>query len=154
MKNNEDKINETELISNLNFKSNVLEFVVNKVEEPKQLNIMLKDIGYLDNKDEFINKITRCEVFDCTNYEIKNVIINNDNIELLYKLDYILQALSGKEFIYRVTGVCNCKLIIPLTLYSVLNSENNINILEYRDKINFLEIKYDDIECDCLYLEQ
>ena len=46
---------------------------------------MLKDINYLDNKEEFISKITRCEVLDTEDWTVFDDIQGKDFFALYEK---------------------------------------------------------------------
>ena len=49
------------------------EVVGNKTEEVDNLPNLLKDINYLDDKEVYLSKITRCEIFNCDEFNINRI---------------------------------------------------------------------------------
>lgn len=127
-----------------------------KVEEPNQLTQMLKDIGYLDQKEYLISKTTTCEILDCEDIEITNSQEEENLIIVDCVLSYIMQTFIDKEFIWRVQATAECTLSIPNgDSYNWDMIEGSMSskeaILNHKDIIEYQNIEYKDVECECLY---
>lgn len=136
----------------------LMECVSKKVEDVSELPEMLKNIGYLDNKDEFISKTARCEMLDIDDAFVESYLVSGNEIHINYQITYIMQTFVGSEAIWRVQGSASAKLSIPntdLEDWSVFETEPN-NFFENYKKFNglvrFQNVVYSDIECDTLIL--
>ncbi len=132
------------------------EIVSNKTEEIKNLTAMLKDIGYLDDKEELIAKTTECAVQTTDNFDIINSYEEDDHIVIDCEMDFIMQTFIGREYIWSITGVTKCKICIPgIEGYNweiIKNARFANDLLCHKDIVDFTDINFDGIECDCLYV--
>ena len=119
---------------------------------------MLKDIAYLDNKEEFIEKTTECEILDVADAFVEDYFLSGNEIHIQYSLAFILQTFADSEFIWRVQGCAQAELSIPndnLEEWPVFDEQNNDffeQYEKYKELVRFHNIAYTDIECDTLYL--
>lgn len=136
----------------------LLQCVSDKIEELSELPKMIKDIGYLENKQEFIEKTTQCEIFDTDQWAVKNYSVSGSEIHIQYEIIFILQTFINSEFIWRVTGSAQAEFSIldaDSVDWSVFDEGNNNfweNYKKYKDLVHFQNIVYDQVECDTLYL--
>lgn len=136
----------------------LMECVSKKIEEVSQLSEMLKNIGYLDSKDEFISKTTRCEMSDIDDAFIESYLVSESEIHINYQIAYIMQTFVGSEAVWRVQGSARAELSIPntdLEGWSAFETEPD-NFFENYKKFNglvrFKNVVYSDVECDTLNL--
>lgn len=134
----------------------LMECVSKKIEEVSQLPEMLKNIGYLENRDEFISKTTRCEMSDIDDAFIESHIVSGNEIHINYQIDYIMQTFVGSKAIWRVQGSARAELSIPntdLEDWSVFETEPDKffeNFAKFKGLVRFGNVVYSDIECDTL----
>ena len=136
----------------------LLECVSDKIEDVSELPQMLKDIGYLDRKEEYIAKTTKCEILDVDDGFVENYFVSENEIHIQYQVVFILQTFIDSEFIWRVQGCAKLEFSIPDTNsvdWLVFDMQNN-NFFEQYNKIkelvHFKNVVYKEIECDTLYL--
>lgn len=124
-----------------------------KVEEKNQIPIMLKEVYYLEEKDNLMTQIKKCEVIDSEPLEIIDFIIDGEKILVEFEMPFILSAWSEKKQLLRITAT----LIGKCTLSgNTLFNWNNIDIeslgkydwLENQKLVKILEINYTDVECE------
>ncbi len=139
----------------------LLECVCDKIEDVSELPKMLKDIGYLDNKQELIQKTTICEILDGEDAFVENYEVAENEVHIQYTIRFILQTFIDSEFIWSVQGCAQAELSIP---EAVLNDINDImedddfdeQIEKYEDileeSVSFQNTVYTEVECDTLYL--
>lgn len=132
------------------------ECISSKVEEPNQLTQMLKWIGYLEQKEYLISKTTSCEILDCEDIEIRSIQEKESVIIVDCALSYIMQTIIDEAFIWRVQATAECTVAIPDSDYYDWNMiKDNMSsreaILKHKDIIEYRNIAYKDVECDCLY---
>ena len=136
----------------------LLQCIIDKIEDVSELPRMLKDIDYLDRKEEYLTKTTGCEVLDFEDPFIENYFQLENEIHIQYELVYILQTFIDSNFIWRVQGCAQLELSIPDTNsldWSVFDTQNeewhNDEFSEYYEKYkefaHFQNIVYKDIEC-------
>lgn len=80
----------------------LLQCIIDKIEDVSELPKMLKDIDYLDGKDEYLAKTTRCEVLDFEDPFIENCFELENEIYIQYEFEFILQTFIDSKFIWRV----------------------------------------------------
>ena len=138
----------------------LLECVGKKIEEISELPKMLKDIGYLDDKQELLDKTTECEILDIVDYSIENYSLSENEIHIRYSLDFIMQTFIDSEYIWRVQGFAQLEFSIPDTSkvdWSVFELQDDNNVFweqyeKHKEFVRFQNIIYEEIECDTLYL--
>lgn len=133
----------------------LMEFVGDKVEDVAELPNMLKDIGYLDNKEELIAKTTYCEILEPGDAEVEDCEEDGGDIHLTYVFDYIMQTFIKDDFIWRIQGTIRAELTIT-DADSVDWSEFEDGDFDelydkFKELVRFDKVKYDFIECDTLY---
>lgn len=134
----------------------LLECVCNKIEDVSELPKMLKNIGYLDNKQELIAKTTKCEILDGDDAFVENYFVSGNEIHIQYKLNFILQTFIDSEIIWRVQGCAQLELSIPdtnLADWSVFDTQDSDffeHYEKYKESVHFQNIVYEEIECDTL----
>lgn len=146
---------DTDMLLNTVLDTFLLECVGDRVEEPSEVPRMLKDIAYLDNKDELISKITECEILDVDDYEIKNYSVVTDNIKIEYEMSFILQVYADADAFWRIQGTAQCVFSIPgpeAYDWSIFQNDNmnKQQLLAHKDLLNFESFTYDFIECDTI----
>ena len=135
----------------------LLECVSDKIEEVLELPRMLKDIDYLDNKQEIINKTTKCEILDVEDSFVEKYFLAENEIHIQYKLDFIMQTFIDSEYVWRVQGCAQAELSIPdisVVDWSVFDTQNNDFWEQYRkhkESVHFLNICYTQMECDTIH---
>lgn len=133
-----------------------MECVSKKIEEVSELPEMLKNIGYLDSKDEFISKTTRCEMSDIDEAFIESHLVSGNEIHINYQINYIMQTFVSSEAIWRVQGSASAELSIPntdLEDWSVFDTQPNKffeNFEKFKELVRFRNVVYSDVECDTL----
>ncbi len=90
-----------------------LQYVGDKIEEVSELPKMLKDIHYLNDKQELIAKTTRCEILGIDSSFVDNYSVSGNEIHIEYEMEFILQTFLNSEFIWRVQGCAQAKFTIP-----------------------------------------
>lgn len=134
----------------------LLECVCSRIEDISELPKMLKDINYLDNKQELIAKTTSCEILDVEDYFVTNYSTSENKIHVEYEISFILQTFIDFESIWRIQGVAKTDFTIlnaDLIEYSAINEKgSNFSDNYERNKklIHFKNIIYSDIECDTM----
>ena len=136
----------------------LLECVSEKIEEISELPKMLKDINYLDDKQELLNKTTKCEILDVDENFVDDYCVSGNEIHIQYELSFILQTFIDSEFIWRVQGCARSELTIPDTNsmdWSVFDPQDDNFSDDYdkfRELVHFQKISYQEMECDTLYV--
>ena len=128
------------------------------VEQTRFMSDMLNNVGYLENKDEIIQKVDRTEILDSEPLEVFDCNADNGRISFGFEMPFILIAKSAKEHFLRITATAVGKCSIP--------DENAFNwsafdwgdmskqaLLEHKDLANFSEIRFEYAECDDLSVE-
>ena len=136
----------------------LLECVCDKIEDVSELPEMLKDIGYLDNKQELIQNTTRCEILDGDDAFIENYEAAENEVHIQYTINFILQTLIESEIIWRVQGCAQAELSIPEAVLDDILKDDDFDeryekyeaVLE--ESVRFQNIVYKEVECDTLYL--
>lgn len=135
----------------------LLECVSDKIEDVSELPKMLKDIAYLDSKQELIDKITKSEILDVEDSSVENYFLSGNEIHIRYNMVFILQTFIDSEFIWRVQGCAHAELSIPdtdLADWSVFDTQNNFfeQYEKLKGLVRFQNVVYTETECDTLYI--
>lgn len=135
----------------------LLECVSDKIEDVSELPKMLKDIAYLDSKQELIDKITKCEILDVEDSFVENYFLSGNEMHIRYNIVFILQTFIDSEFIWRVQGCARAELSIPdtdLADWSVFDTQNNFfeQYEKHKEQVRFQNVVYTETECDTLYI--
>lgn len=125
------------------------------IEQPRFLPEMLRDIGYLGDKDEIIKKVDGMEILDSETFDILYNVTENGRIAFGFEMPFVLVAKSGREQLLRITAVAAGMCSIP--------DENAFNwgafdwddmnrpeLLAHKDLAEFSLLNFEDVECDDL----
>lgn len=124
-----------------------------KVEQKNQIPIMLKEVYYLEEKDNLMTQIKKCEVIDSDPLEIIDFIIDGEKILVEFEMQFILSVWSEKKQLLRITAISIGKCTLP---GNTLCNWENIDIeslgkdgwIENQNLVKVLEINYTDVECE------
>lgn len=131
------------------------EIVSAYIEQARFLPDMLSDVGYLDNKDEVIQKVDGMEILDSEPLEISDINADNGRISFGFEMPFVLIAKSGKEQLLRITATAAGKCSIPdenafdWSAYD-WDDMNKTELLEHKDLAKFSELRFEYVECDDL----
>lgn len=131
------------------------EIVSAYIEQPRFLPDMLRDVGYLDNKDEVIQKVDSLEISNIDPLFILYCITENGRIVFGFETPFVLIAKSGNERLLRITAVFAAKCSIPdenafdRSAYDWENM-NRQELLAHKDLAEFSAVRFEDAECDDL----
>ena len=125
------------------------------IEQPRFLPDMLRDVGYLENKDEVIRKVDSLEISDIEPLYILYCIRENGRIVFGFETPFVLIAKSGKEQLLRITSFFAAKCSIPdenAFVWSAYDWDNmnKTELLSYKDLAEFSAVRFEDAECDDL----
>lgn len=129
------------------------EVVSAHIEQTRFLPDMLLDIGYLENKDEIIQRVDRMEILDSEPLEIFSSYADNGRISFGFEMPFILIAKSGKEQLLRITAITAGRCSIPdenAFDWSAFDWDdmNKQELLVHKDLAEFSELRFEDVECD------
>ncbi|MCM1468163.1 MAG: hypothetical protein NC086_08445 [Alistipes sp.] len=131
----------------------LLEVISAKVEEVGELPAMLKEIGYIDNKDGIMSEITRCEILDLEPLTITKCLADEGRISISFSLPFILTAWKDKEEIWRITSTAAGSCLVPDI--GTINWEevpfddmDRIALLSESELVELSELRYTGTECD------
>lgn len=125
------------------------------IEQTRFLPDMLRNVGYLDNKDEIIHKVDKMEIMDSEPLEISDNNADNGRISFGFEMPFVLIAKSGKEQLLRITATAAGKCSIPDESafdWSAFNWDdmNKPELLSHKDLAEFSELRFEQVECDDL----
>ena len=125
------------------------------IEQPRFLPEMLRDVGYLENKDEVIRRVDSMEILDIEPLYILYCITENGKIVFGFETPYVLIARCGKEKLLRITAIFAAKCTIPdenAFDWSAFdwNNMNRQELLAHKDLAEFSAVRFEDAECDDL----
>lgn len=145
-------MNREQLLENLS-ETLLWEVISAKVEEVNQLPVMLKDIGYIDGKDEMIPTITRCEILDSEPFGVTDFSVDGDRICIHFEMPFVLTAWKNKDEIWRITsaaaGTCSVPDIETLNWEEIkFEDMNRIELLERKNLVEISELNYVETECE------
>ncbi|MDE6728190.1 MAG: hypothetical protein K2J80_09675 [Oscillospiraceae bacterium] len=125
------------------------------IEQPRFLPEMLRDVGYLDNKEEMIRKVDSLEISDSEPLYILYCITENGRIVFGFEMPFVLIAKSGKEQLLRITATAAGKCSIPdknAFDWSAFDWDdmNKQELLSHKELAEFLMLNFEDAECDDL----
>lgn len=141
-----------ELLENLST-TLLWEVISAKVEEVNQLPVMLKGIAYIEDKDEIISKITRCEVLDSEPFDVKDFSVDGNRIKIHFEMSFVLTAWENKEERWRITSTAAGTCFVPdieIFHWEDIKFEdmNRMELLERKNLVEISELKYVETECD------
>ena len=120
------------------------EIISAKVEEVNQIPAMLKNIGYLDDKEELISQINNCEVFDSEPLNVIGFTVQEEKIFIDFEMSFLLSAWHDEKSLLRITAAVSGKCSVP-----------DVNVFDWENRdaeeagiVNVLELNYVDVECD------
>lgn len=128
------------------------------IEQPRFLPDMLRNVGYLENKDEIIQKVDDMEVMDSEEPEIFDSSAENGRISFSFEMPFVLNVRCGKEPLLRITATAVGQCSIPdenAFDWSAFDWEDmdKPELLSHKDLAEFSELRFEDVECDDLSVE-
>lgn len=134
------------------------EIVSAYIEQTRFLPDMLRNVGYLENKDEIIQRVDKMEILDSEPLEIFDCSADNGRIFFGFEMPFILIAKSGKEQLLRITATAAGKCSIPNENAFDWNAfdwddMNRPELLAHKDLAEFSELRFEQVECDDLTVE-
>lgn len=129
------------------------EVVSAHIEQTRFLPDMLLDIGYLENKDEIIQRVDNMEIMDSEPLEILGSYADNGRISFGFEMPFVLNARCGKEPLLRITAIAAGRCSIPdenAFDWNALDWEdmNKPELLSHKDLAEFSTLRFEDVECD------
>lgn len=125
------------------------------IEQIQFLPDMLRNVGYIENKDKVIQKADGMEILDSEPLEIFGQSADNGRISFGFSMPFVLVAKSGKEQLLRITATAEGKCSIP--------DENNFDwntfdwedmnrqeLLSHKYLAEFPQLRFEEVECDDL----
>ena len=116
----------------------LLDIVCEKIEQVSELPEMLKNIGYLDNKETLIEQTTACEILDISDSVITDQRVSENKVLIDCEIDFILQTFIDHKIVWRVQAAAKVRLSAP---------EDEIFD---PGLVDIQSIEYIDVECDDL----
>lgn len=131
------------------------EVISAKLEEINQVSVMLKDIGYLDDKENTIDQINQCEIFDSEPLKMMEVSVQEGKVLINFETSFILSAWHNNEPLLRITAFTAGKCSIPdVEVFDWEKIEvekmSKNELLENKMLIEMIELNYIGVECDDL----
>lgn len=128
------------------------------IEQTRLLPDMLQNVGYIENKDEVIQKVDKLEILDSEPLEIFGQSADNGRISFNFSMPFVLVAKSGKEQLLRVTATAAGKCLIPDGNAFDWNAfdwddMNKQELLSHKDLAEFSQLRFEEVECDDLSVE-
>ena len=116
----------------------LLDIVCEKIEQVSELPKMLKNIGYLYNKEALIEQTTACEILDISDSVITDQSVSGNKVIIDCEIDFILQTFIDHKIVWRVQAAAKVRLAAP--------EDENYD----PDDIDIQSLEYVDVECDDL----
>lgn len=134
------------------------EIVSAYIEHPRFLPDMLRNVGYIENKDEIIQKVDDIEVMDSEEPEIFDSSAENGRISFGFEMPFVMIAKSGEEQLLRITATASGQCSIPNENafdWSAFDWEDmdKPELLSHKDLAEFSEMRFEEVECDDLSVE-
>lgn len=131
------------------------EVVSAHIEQPRFLSEMLSGVGYLDNKDEIIQRVDGMEIMDSEPLLILYSVAENGRISFGFEMPFVLIAKSGREQLLRITAIAAGKCSIPDENAFDWNAfdwddMNKQELLAHKDLAEYSLLNFEDAECDDL----
>ena len=130
------------------------EVVGNKTEEVDNLPELLKETNYLDDKEEYISKTTKCEINESDEFIINKITEDSSSIVVDCEMIFIMNSFVEKEAVWRITGTTIAQIKIPnvdghnwMLIKNVFFKQD---LLKHKDVVTFNDIHFDWVECDCI----
>lgn len=128
------------------------------IEQTQFLPDMLRNVGYIENKDEVIQKVDKLEILDSEPLEIFGQSADNGRISFSFSMPFVLVARSGKEQLLRITATAEGKCSIPDGNAFDWNAfdwddMNRQELLSHKDLAEFSQLRFEEVECDDLSVE-
>ena len=128
------------------------------IEQSRFLPDMLRNVGYIENKDKVIQKVDNMEVQDSKPLEIFDINAKNGKISFGFEMPFVLIAKSGKEQLLRITATAVGQCSIPdenAFDWSAFDWDNmsKPEILSHKDLAEFSGVRFEQVECDDLTVE-
>ena len=125
------------------------------IEKTENLPALLSDIGYLDRKDEIIQKTNKLQILDSEPPKFSDIRAEGDRIVLGFVMPFVMIVKSGKDELLRITATTSGSFSIP--------DENAFEwgaydwgdmtrpeLSSHGDLVSFSRLSFTDVECDDL----
>lgn len=125
------------------------------IEQPCFLPDMLRNVGYLENKDGIIQNADDMEIMDSEPLEMFDISTDNGIISFGFEMPFVLIAKSGKEQLLRITATAAGKCSIPdenafdWSTYD-WDDMNKQELLAHKDLAELSQVRFEQVECDDL----
>lgn len=134
------------------------EIVSAYIEQTRFLPDMLRNVGYIESKDDIMQKVDGTEILDSEPLEIFDCNADTGRISFGFEMPFILIAKSGKEQLLRITATAVGKCSIPdenAFDWSAFdwNDMSKPELLAHKDLAEFSELRFEEVECDDLSVE-
>lgn len=134
------------------------EIVSEYIEQTRFLPDMLRNVGYIENKDEITQKIDGAEILDSEQPEIFDGSAENGRITFGFEMPFVLIAKSGEEQLLRITATAAGQCSIPdenAFDWNAFDWEdmNKPELLSHKDLAEFSQLRFEEVECDDLSVE-
>lgn len=131
------------------------ESVSAQIGQTRLLPDMLRDVGYVENKDEIIRKADGTQILDSEPLEIFNVSADGGRISFGFEMPFILIVKSGNLQLFRITATAagNCSIPDESAFeWEAFDWENmsRQQLLAHIDLVKFSRLCFEDVECDDL----
>lgn len=144
---------EREEFVNVLAESLIWEVIGAYVEQCDQLPIMLQDINYLEDKDDFIRRANFCEITVADEFNVMRYSVDKDKILIEFDFSFVMSVFSEENALLRVTACAegSCKVAdINAFDWSQMDFEDmdKQELLSYKDLVESIELHYVQVECD------
>lgn len=134
------------------------EIVSAYIEQPRFLPDMLRNVGYIENKDEITQKVDDMEIMDSEEPEIFDSNTENGRISFGFEMPFVLNVRCEKEPLLRITATAVGQCSIPDESdfdWNAFDWEDmdKPELLSHKDLAEFSEMSFEDVECDDLSVE-
>ncbi|MDO5558463.1 MAG: hypothetical protein Q4F95_02575 [Oscillospiraceae bacterium] len=126
-----------------------------KVEDPSELGEMLKDINYLDDKEEILEQITGANIVSSESFDVTDINREGSELCVTFEMPFILSAEINGQPIWRISGeaagICTIpdSEIFDWRVYDFKRMSRE-ELLSFSDIPKFQKMKYR-VECDTYY---
>ena len=132
----------------------VWEAVISEIENVRHLPVLLRDINYLPDKDEFLKSAAWCEIQVCEEFNVIRSSLEDNVLKIEFECPFVLMVWDhNDQAILRITacaeGFCNVGDIdsVNWEAMNIIEMKKN-EILQYKRRVTDLDFVFTDIECD------
>lgn len=131
----------------------IWDVVGNYIEESKPLPIMLQDIYYLKDKEDFIRRTSFCEITVADEFNVMGFSVEKDKILIEFEYPFVMTVFSEQDALLRITACAEGSCKIPdINVFDWLKLDfddmDREELLSYKDLVENIELHYVQVECD------